>query len=105
MIENTARVFLLDDQRLVCEAVGLMLEDDPDIVYRYCMDPRQALIQIQDFQPTVILLDLVMPEIDGLTLLGLLRRHPSTQKIPVVMLSGKDEAERKAEAFSKQAND
>ena len=105
MIENTARVFLLDDQRIVCEAVGLMLEDDPDIVYRYCMDPRQALIQIQDFQPTVILLDLVMPEIDGLTLLGLLRRHPSTQKIPVVMLSGKDEAERKAEAFSKQAND
>ena len=105
MIENTARVFLLDDQRLVCEAVGLMLEDDPDIVYRYCMDPRQALIQIQDFQPTVILLDLVMPEIDGLTLLGLLRRHPSTQKIPAVMLSGKDEAERKAEAFSKQAND
>ena len=105
MIENTARVFLLDDQRIVCEAVGLMLEDDPDIVYRYCMDPRQALIQIQDFQPTVILLDLVMPEIDGLTLLGLLRRHPSTQKIPAVMLSGKDEAERKAEAFSKQAND
>ena len=105
MIDSTARVFLLDDQRIVCEAVGFMLEGDPDIVYRYCMNPRDALSQIQDFKPTVILLDLVMPEIDGLTLLGLLRRHPATQKIPVVMLSGKDEAERKAEAFSKQAND
>lgn len=56
-------------------------------------------------QPTVILQDLVMGEIDGLMLLRFFRANPGTRDVPIVVLSTKEEPEQKAEAFASGAND
>ena len=61
-------VLLVDDQPMIGEAVRRMLAGEPDIDFHYCQDPTQAIKMANAIAPTVILQDLVMPEIEGLLL-------------------------------------
>jgi sigma-B regulation protein RsbU (phosphoserine phosphatase) len=58
-----------------------------------------------DTAPTVVLLDLVMPEINGLEVLRRLRADERFRELPIIVLSTKEEAAVKAEAFALGAND
>ena len=58
-----------------------------------------------EFAPTVILQDLVMPDIDGLMLVRFFRANAATRDIPLIVLSTKEEPKTKAEAFACGAND
>ena len=98
-------VLLVDDQLIVCEAVRRMLADEADIQFHYCRDPTEAIDQANAIAPTVILQDLEMPELDGLTLIKFFRANPSTREIPLIVLSTKEDATVKAEAFLIGAND
>lgn len=98
-------VLLVDDQPIVGEAVRRMLAPEGDIVFHYCQDPTQALAQANAVGPTVILQDLVMPELDGLMLVRFFRANPTTREIPLIVLSTKEEPVVKAEAFAIGAND
>ena len=61
-------VLLIDDQRIIGESVRSMLESESDIVFHFCQDPTEAVAKALEVHPTVILQDLVMPELDGLEL-------------------------------------
>lgn len=104
---NTSAVnlLLIDDQLIVCEAVHRILASEADISCHYISDPTKALEKALEIAPTVILLDLVMPEMDGLILLRWFRSHVATRDIPIIMLSSQEEPELKAEAFAQGAND
>ena len=98
-------VLLIDDQSIVAAAVERMLASEKDIEFHYCQDPTKALEKAAEISPTVILQDLVMPEIDGLTLVKFFRAHPKLKDIPLIVLSTKEEALTKADAFAVGAND
>jgi sigma-B regulation protein RsbU (phosphoserine phosphatase) len=98
-------VLLVDDQAIVGAAVRRMLEAESDIIFHHCQDPTKALETAKQVKPTVILQDLVMPEIDGLTLVKFFRANPGTKEVPLVVLSTKEEAATKAQAFALGAND
>ena len=99
------RVLLVDDQPMIGEAVRRLLADQADITFAFCKDAAKALSTAEEFQPTVILQDLVMPDIDGLDLVSQFRSHPGTEKIPVIMLSANEEAATKAQLLEAGAND
>lgn len=99
------RVFLVDDQLMVGETVRRMLAGEDDISFFFCQDPTAAIKMAQEISPTVILQDLVMPEVDGLTLVKFYRVHPKLKDVPLIVLSSKEEAITKAEAFKVGAND
>ena len=99
------RVLLIDDQPLVGEAVRRMLAGEPGLQYRYCREPGQALAVAAEYAPTVILQDLVMPDVDGLTLVRHFRADERTREVPLIVLSTKEEPKVKAEAFALGAND
>lgn len=103
--EHAIKVLLVDDQAIVAEAVRRMLAEEPDIEFHYCQDAAKAIVTACEIRPTVILLDLVMPDIDGLTLTKFLRANEKTREIPLIVLSSKEEATTKAEAFALGAND
>lgn len=105
LTESTVTVLLVDDQEMIGEAVRRMLASEKDIVFHYCSDPAKAINKALQVKPTVILQDLVMPEIDGLQLLRFFRANSLTRDIPMIVLSSKEEAELKAQAFSLGAND
>ncbi|MDP8223942.1 MAG: hybrid sensor histidine kinase/response regulator [Candidatus Lernaella stagnicola] len=105
MRQHAVRVLLIDDQPIVGETVRRMLEGEQNLEFRYLSDPTQALRVAEEWAPTVILQDLVMPQIDGMTLIKFFRANPATQDIPMIMLSSREEPITKAEAFAIGAND
>jgi len=98
-------VLLVDDQAMVCEAVRRALANEPDIDFHYCADPREAMSTATHIKPTVILQDLIMPGIDGLTLVSQYRANPATREIPIVVLSTNENPQIKGQAFAMGAND
>lgn len=98
-------VLLVDDQPMICEAVRRILHDAPGIVFHYCVDASRAVALAREIKPTVILQDLVMPGADGLDLVRAYRAEPSISATPIIVLSTKEEAKVKSDAFRAGAND
>ncbi|HQY89487.1 MAG TPA: SpoIIE family protein phosphatase, partial [Tepidisphaeraceae bacterium] len=98
-------VLLVDDQAIVGHAVKQMLAPEEDIELHFCQEPTQAIARANELRPSVILQDLVMPDIDGLTLLKFFRANPSTKETPMIVLSSKEEPTTKAHAFALGASD
>ncbi|HEY9848033.1 MAG TPA: SpoIIE family protein phosphatase [Leptolyngbyaceae cyanobacterium] len=106
MIQDPITVLLIDDQPMIGEAVRRMLVPEKDITFHYCSDPTKALKVAKSCQPTIILQDLVMPEMDGLLLVRFLRANNAvTKDVPLIVLSSKEEPVIKAKAFELGAND
>src|SRR5438477_259244 len=103
--EYHAMVLLVDDQAMVCEAVRRALTNQTDIDFHYCADARDAMEIANQIKPTVILQDLVMPGIDGLTLVSQFRANPITKDIPIIVLSTNENPQVKGQAFAMGAND
>jgi sigma-B regulation protein RsbU (phosphoserine phosphatase) len=100
-----AVVLLVDDQPIVAMAVGKALAGQADLTMHYCADAAKALEMAIATRPTVILQDLVMPGTDGLELVRAYRGHEATREIPIIVLSSREEAATKADAFAAGAND
>ena len=98
-------VLLVDDQAMVAEAVRRLLANEPDIDFHFSADPKEAIQIANQIRPTVILQDLVMPGINGLTLVRFFRANPQTRDTPIIVLSTREEPVIKSEAFSIGAND
>ena len=98
-------VLLVDDQKFVGSALSRLLAGETDIELHCCFDGLEAVATANQIKPTVILQDLVMPGIDGLTVLGLFRANPATADTPVIVLSGSDDAKTRAAASAAGAID
>lgn len=106
LVQDPITVLLIDDQPMIAEAVRRMLASETDINFHYCSNPIQALKIARSCQPTIILQDLVMPEMEGLVLVRFLRAENSpTKDVPLIVLSSKEEPVIKAKAFALGAND
>jgi two-component system chemotaxis family response regulator WspR len=103
--QHKITVLLVDDQAMIAEAVRRSLSSEEDLHFHYCQDPSKAIKLATEIQPTVILQDLVMPDIDGLMMVRYFRVNKATSKIPIIVLSTKEEAAIKSEAFKLGAND
>lgn len=99
------RVLCVDDQVIVGECVRRMVEQEPDMVFAFCSEGEQIFDVVGRFAPTVILLDLLMPDIDGLTVLRDIRAQKSIQNIPVIVCSSTEDANVKYRSFALGAND
>jgi DNA-binding response OmpR family regulator len=103
--ETTITVLLVDDQRFVGAALGQLLAGEPDIALHCCQRATDAVARANDIRPSVILQDLVLPDIDGLTMVRLFRANPATALTPIVVLSASDDAETRAKAMAAGASD
>jgi two-component system, chemotaxis family, response regulator WspR len=98
-------VLLVDDQSIVAEAVRQALANEEGIDFHYCASADEAMHAAAHTRPTVILQDLVMPGIDGLTLVREYRANPAMRDVPIIVLSSKEEPAIKSAAFAAGAND
>lgn len=103
--ETKITVLLVDDQRFVGLALGQLLASEPDIVLHCCQQAADAVAQANAVQPSLILQDLALPDVDGLTMVGRFRDNPTTARTPVVVLSASEDAETRAKAMAAGAID
>jgi two-component system, chemotaxis family, response regulator WspR len=82
-----------------------MLANQPDIELHVCQSAAKALPLARELKPTVILQDLVMPDVDGFTLVRFFRADPELAAIPIIVLSSKEDPRDKSRAFEIGAND
>jgi len=98
-------VLLIDDQRSVTKSIKKMLKHTEHLDFHACNDPTQAIDMVLSIGPTVILLDIHMPVIDGFEILTKLQEHEATQDIPVLMLTIDNSNETKRKSLALGAND
>ena len=80
------RILIVDDEVDLVELVKFRLEDF-HVEFLVANDGVQALTQARQFKPDLILLDILLPDLDGLSVCEILRRQPGTKKIPIIFMS------------------
>ena len=84
---TTKRILVIDDEATVREVVAVSLQKLGGWEVIMAASGKAALQQIYPTPPDAIVLDVIMPEMDGITFLKYLRADPATQAIPVVLLT------------------
>lgn len=89
----TTRILYVDDEADIREVAELALGLDPDFEVRSCASGEEALRVAPDWKPDIILLDVMMPFMDGPTTLARLRQDPVTADTVVVFITARTQAE------------
>jgi len=87
MGEMDSYVLVVDDQADIRQLIADLL-DSMDIPGRMAANGQQALQVIREEKPSVIILDIMMPVMNGFTLLSHLQADKSNRAIPIILLSG-----------------
>ncbi|MBD2388303.1 response regulator [Cylindrospermum sp. FACHB-282] len=83
-------ILVIDDEPDLCGIVKITLEHLKGWKVLTAESAQAGLAQAETQQPDVILLDLTLPNKDGLTLLQTLKTNPAIQSIPVILFTGAD---------------
>jgi len=96
-----AVVLIVDDSESDRRLVSEFLVNDPELTLRYAEDGRDALDQIENAAPDVVVTDLMMPQMDGLQLVaGVKKGFPS---IPVILMTSRGSEEIAVQALQEGA--
>ncbi|RKX28282.1 MAG: hypothetical protein DRP47_04690 [Candidatus Zixiibacteriota bacterium] len=95
---STAKVLVVDDEPEITEIVQAFLGDAG---YRVLVEnsPQNAVEAARGFKPDVILLDIIMPNIDGYDICEALKKDKHLAQIPVIFLTGKDRNDDMGRSF------
>ena len=88
MSAHLKNILYVEDDLHVRTTAKLVLEVIGQFTVRDCSSGREALAAASDFHPDLILLDVMMPELDGLNTLELLRRFPHMAHTPALFVTG-----------------
>lgn len=96
-------VLVVDDEDMTRQMIAMLLEMS-DFESIEAENGVEALEQVAKHHPDAIILDVMMPEMDGITMCKKLRANPATASIPVLMLSGRSQIDAEQEGFDAGAN-
>ena len=86
------KILLVDDSETILEMERMILQQD-----RYEMvtarDGQEGVTKALELKPDLILMDVIMPRLDGFAAVRRLREHSDTSRVPIVMVTSKAEAE------------
>lgn len=86
------RVLYVDDEADIREIAAMSLELDDSFEVRTCASGSEALQAAPDWKPDLILLDVMMPGIDGPETLAGLKADPRTADVPVVFITARTQS-------------
>lgn len=98
------RILVLDDEPDVTELLEYKLEQEGYKV-EVLNDPLAFVAKVRDFEPHLMVLDIMMPELNGLQLCRIARSDPAMQSIPIIFLTAKGEAEDRVKGLETGADD
>jgi PleD family two-component response regulator len=95
-IQRPQRVLVVDDQEINRDALGIILEDHYEVIY--ASNGKEALDEVNKNidRLSIVMLDLIMPVMDGFEVLKHMRNDERMKHIPVIVLTAEKDAELKA---------
>lgn len=102
--QQKLKVLVIDDEINIIEFIKLGLGYEGFQVDS-AMDGPQGLAAAQRIAPDIVILDLMLPGMDGLEVCRRLRTNPTTQDVPVLMLTAKDEIQDRVTGLNTGADD
>ena len=100
----SAHVFIAEDETSIVTLLKYNLEKEGHKV-SFCENGEEALKQIKDKQPDLILMDWMLPDLSGVDICKNLKKDKKFNDIPIIMLTAKGEEEDKLKAFDTGADD
>jgi len=97
------KILVVDDEYYIVDLIKRNLESDYDIITAY--NGKDALDMAESEKPDLILLDIMLPKIDGMEVCRLLKKSPVTYDIPVIILTCRTEVEMKVTGLDTGADD
>jgi pilus assembly protein CpaE len=98
------KILLIDDDLETLRLVGLLLQHQGYEIIA-AQTGSEGLGKARTDQPDLILLDIIMPDMDGIEVCRRLRGDPATAQVPVIMFTAKDKVEHRVAAFQAGAVD
>jgi two-component system response regulator VicR len=86
-----AKILCIDDEKDIAELVKLVLELGKHQV-TVCIEPELAVPTALEVEPDLILLDVVMPNVDGFDIFREIREQPALAKIPIAFLTSNNKS-------------
>lgn len=102
--QKVHRILVLDDEPDVTELLEYKLEQEGYRV-EVLNDPLEFIAKVREFEPDLMILDIMMPELNGLQLCRIARSDPSMKDIPIIFLSARGEAEDRIKGLETGADD
>lgn len=102
--QKVHRILVLDDEPDVTELLEYKLEQEGYRV-EVLNDPLEFIAKVREFEPDLMILDIMMPELNGLQLCRIARSDPLMKDIPVIFLSARGEAEDRIKGLETGADD
>jgi CheY-like chemotaxis protein len=81
------KVLTVDDEAFFTTLIKMNLEKEGEFVVRVENNPNQAVYTALEFKPDVILMDIVMPGMDGGDVVAQFQNYPELKNIPVIMMT------------------
>ena len=98
------KILVADDDPVLIKYLSILLEKN-DYQYTTATNGREAIEKVKTYRPDLILLDVMMPEMDGLEVCKKLKDDPSTHQIPIIVMTGSIDRELRVKGLSAGAND
>ncbi len=101
---NLNRILVVDDEPDVTELLKYKLEQE-GYQCEVLNDPLAFVAAVRDFQPNLMILDIMMPELNGLQLCRIARSDPAMRDVPIIFLTARGEAEDRVMGLETGADD
>lgn len=98
-----AKVLIIDDDSETTKLLEAIVQMDGHAAY-FTNESKSAFKTIEDVQPDLVLLDIMMPEINGIAICKMIKSNPATQKIKVMMVSALSDDGTKRDAYNAGAD-
>ena len=103
-IDDSANVLVVDDNSLNLDLLCRILSK-ANFKSICAIDGKDAINQVSLQHPDLILLDIMMPNLDGFEVCKLIKNNPDTKNIPIIFMTGLADTETKVKAFKLEASD
>lgn len=103
-VEDRKKVLIVDDSDVNLRLISILLKNN-GFHYELAHNGIEALEKTKEFPPDLIMLDIMMPEMDGYEVCRRLKADPSTQNIPVIMVTALSDKDSRIEGLKAGAND
>lgn len=95
---QTAKVLVIDDEPEITDIVETFLTEAGYTV-KVENQPHSAVVRAREFRPEVVILDIMMPDVDGYQICQEMKQDPALASVPIIFLTGKDRNDDMGRSF------